>query len=74
MDSFAQAAGIDMNNLSYIIIPLLVVTTSIVIVIGLVDMLRVLRSGCLYETDFISGIFKAVGAIVAVVALVYFVQ
>ena len=74
MDSSSEAAGIDMANLAYIITPLLIVVTCIAVIIGMTDMLRVLRNNELESFTFLTNIFKSIGTVIAIIGLVYFIN
>ena len=71
MDAFEAAAGISMVNLNYIIAPLLVVGTIIIVSVGLIEALKAARTNP--EVLDLSGhLIKGLFAVIAAIALVYF--
>ena len=73
MSPFETASGISVVDINYFFIALLVVLTIIGVGIGFIDLLRTLRTGQIEGISIIANISKGVAAIIAVIALIYFI-
>ena len=74
MGAFENASGISAINMNYFFSVVLVVITIIGVCIGFIDLLRVVRSGQLEGANIIGKISTGVAAIIAVIAMVYFIS
>ena len=74
MSAFEDAAGISAIDMNYFFAFTLIVITIIGVCIGLIDLLRVVRTGQVEGINIVGKISTGIAAIIAVITMVYFIS
>ena len=73
MSTFENAAGISMVEMNYFFIVLFIVLTIIGVSVGFIDLLKALRTRQVEGIGMIASISQGIAAIIAAMAIVYFI-